>query len=511
MIVSYISYFCKILFVVFLLSSCSLQQFMKKAENQKILVSPKILERYGDSVRFELKAELPRQIITKDIRYEIIPEFHFDRKIQTFDKSIVFEGKNFPPSEIPKNSATFSMPYYEGMENGQLETYGVGYWKGRTKGRRSSSSVISQGMLNTPSLTQFGQSYQEKGIPELGLYVPTSGRETLGMYQSGWTEIRTVVMGYSLLSFSEKSQYMRVIEGKGDFTYKERMFQELPQYALFRRDVIPRLLRLEQGISIIKQTPMEISIMANHILKSNAVPQVLSEEDLAYAAMNEPRLKEKNELFAAMVKAYPSVFSWNNLGVTYLNLAQRSFDRISKMGLMVQAQEAFIQANEMFVNPFASYNLALLTIMNGDGLGAYQEFFISMSLSQHEPVRKMHQAKLGAASILNGDYRLAAIHLDQAERNEINLFNRGLAYFMARDFFNATISFEDSALLNFANGYPFYGLALVASRSGEEGKMVENIERAITRTEYLRNRVAYDLEFADYHQTESFLQVIRNQ
>ena len=507
--VSNISNFCKIIFSVLLLSSCSLQQFIKKAENQKISVAPKVLERFGDSVRFELKVELPRQLITNEITYKIVPEFHFDRKIQTFDKVIVFEGRDYPPSDIPRKAETFSMPYREGMETGQLEAYGVGFWKGRLRGKRGSSKVVSQGVLNTPALTQFGQYYQEGGIPVLGLYVPTAGRETLGMFQAGWTDVRTILMGYSMLSFGEKAQYMRVIEGKGDFTYKERRFQELPQYALFRRDIIPRFSRLEQGISTIKQSPMEISIMANHILRNNAVPHVLSEEDLAYAAINEPRLNEKNQLFAGMVRAYPSVFSWNNLGVTYLNLAHRTFDRARKLALLSKAQEAFEQANSFFENPFSSYNSALVTLMNGDGLGAYQEFFISMSLSQHEPVRKLHQAKLGAASILNGDYRLAAIHLDQAEQDEINLFNKGLAYFLARDYFNAMISFEDCALLNLQNGYPFYGLALIAARGGEENKLIENIEKAITRTEHLKNRVAYDLEFADYHQMEDFLRVIR--
>lgn len=507
--VSDISNFCKILFAVLLLGSCNLQQFMKKAENQKILVTPKILERDGDSIRFELKAELPRQIITNDITYKIFPEFHFDRKIQTFDRAIVFEGRDYPPSEIPRKNVTFSMPYQEGMATGQLEAYGVGYLRNRRKGKRSSSKVVTQGIMNTPSLTQFGQYYMEGGIPVLGLYVPTTGRETLGMFQAGWTDVRTILMGYSMLSFAEKSQYMRVVEGRGDFTYKERRFQELPQYALFRRDVLPRLSRLDQGISSTIQTPMEISIMANHILKNNAVPQVLSEGDLAYAAVNEPRLNEKSQLFEAMVRAYPSVFSWNNLGVTYLNLAHRTFDRTIKLSYLRKARDSFDQSNGFFENPFSSYNLALLTLMEGDGLGAYQEFFISMSLSQHEPVRKSHQAKLGAASILNGDYRLAAIHLDQAERDEINLFNKGLAYFLAGDYYNAMVGFEDSALLNLQNGYPFYGLALIAARSGEEIKLVENIQKAITRTEYLKNRVSYDLEFADYHQMEGFLQAIR--
>lgn len=509
MIVACFSNFCKTLFAVILLSSCSLQQFMKKAENQKIIVSPKTLERYGDSVRFELKAELPRQIITKDITYKIFPEFHFDRKIQAFDKAIVFEGKDYPPSEIPKNKVTLSMPYQDGMENGQLEVYGVGFWKNREKGKRSSSKVVSQGMVNTPALTQFGQFYQDGGIPQLGLYVPTAGRETLGMFQAGWSDIRMILMGSSMLSFAEKGQYLRVIEGKGDFTYKERRFQELPQYALFRRDILPRFLRLEEGISITRLSPMEISVMANHILKNNAVSQVLTEGDLAYAAMNEPRLNEKNQLYEGMVRAYPSVFSWNNLGVTYLNLAHRTFENVLKLGYLTKAQEAFYQANSIYENPFSSYNLALVTLMNGDGIGAYQEFFLSMSLSQHESVRKSHQAKLGAASILNGDYRLAAIHLNQAERNEINLFNKGLAYLLARDYYLAMVNFEDSALFNLANGFPFYGLSIIAARSGEEGKLVENIEKAINRTEYLKNRVAYDLEFVDYHQLDSFMEVIR--
>lgn len=509
MIVSYIFNFSKVFFFMLLLSSCSLQQFMKKAENQKILVSPNPLERFGDSVRFELLAELPRQIITKNITYKLIPEFHFDRKIYNFENAIVFEGADYPPSNQPIKKLAFAMPYIEGMETGQLEIYSLGYWKDREKGKRGSSSAITQGILNTPSLTQFGRFYQEEGIPELGLYVPSSGREAIGMYHAGWSEFRSLLMSYSLLSFSEKGEYMRVVEGKGDFTYKERLFQELPQYTLVRRDVLPGVSQLEKGISPIRQTPMEISIMANHILKGNAFPQVLTEPDLAYAAVNEPRLKEKNALFLAMVKAYPSVFSWNNLGVTYLNLANRTIDRKSKLNLLSQAQQAFTEANSLFENPFASYNLALLTLMRGDGLEAYSAFFISMSLSQHEPLRKLHQAKLGASAILNGDYRLAAIHLDQSQRNEITLFNRGLAYFLVGDYFNATVSFEESALINLTNGYPFYGLALIAARSGEESKLIENIEKAITRTPHLRTRVAYDLEFADYHQTDSFLEVIR--
>lgn len=499
-----------LIFVLLLSSACSVQQVIKKVENQKISVTPVPLERYGDSVRFTIHAELPRQVFHKNSNYKLTPEFIYGSRTVIFeDSELIFEGAKIEPSVTPTARQSFAMRFENGMETGSLEVYGTAYNNSGWLRRRGKSIILTTGVKNTPSLTQLGQIYETGEIQQLGLYVPNGGVATYGMFQEGWTTFASALQSYSNLTIEEKTKLVAMIQGKGDFTYKLKQLQESPHYYYLNRDVVAQIPNLQRGLPEIQKTPMEISVLSNHILNSNAVPQVLTESELAYAAAQEPRLEQKNRLYFAMVKAYPSVYSWNNLGVTYLNLYERETNRTKKLGHLSAARDAFDRANEIFENPYASFNLALISAFLGDYLQAYKEFFISMSLTQSDEIRKAHQGKLGAVSVLNGDYRLAAMHLNQGERNEINVFNRGLAYVMLEDYYNSTIAFEDCAVLNIENGYPFYGLALVAARNGEVDKLFENLQKAVEKNHYLRQRAMSDLEFLFYRQHDRFKEIFR--
>jgi len=498
------------LFFLLLFSSCSVRQVIKKVENQKISVTPVPLERYGDSVRFELRVSLPRQVFHKNANYKLIPEFHYGSRTVVFEESqFIFEGAKIEPSVTPEKRQSFSMRFENGMESGTLEIYGVAYNNSGWYKKRTKSSVLTRGVKNTPSLAQLGQIYESGNIFQIGLYVPRDGVDSYGMFQDGWRTFKDALQSYSGIGFDERAKIMTLIQGRGDYSYKEKQLQESPQYVALRRDVILRIPNLTTGLPEIQKTPMEISVLAHHIRNNNAVPQVLTESELAYAAANEPRLSEKNKLYFAMVKGYPSVFSWNNLGVTYLNLYHREVDRSKKLGHLSAARDAFDRANGIFENPYASFNMAMVDALLGNFLEAYQGFYISMSLTQSEELRKLHQAKLGAVSILNGDYRLAATHLNQGDRNQVNMFNRGLAYVMMEDYYNALISFEDSAVLEIENGYPFYGLALIGARNGEEERLFENLAKAVEKNEYLKQRALIDLEFLFYRQHDRFKNIFR--
>jgi tetratricopeptide (TPR) repeat protein len=498
------------LFVLLSFSSCSIQQVIKKVENQKISVSPVPLERYGDSVKFEIKVELPRQVFHKNANYRMVPEFYFGSQTKVFEaEGLVFEGAKIEPSVTPSKRQSFAMRFEDGMESGTLEMYGVAYSNKGWFKKRTRSYVLARGVKNSPSLTQLGQIYETGNIARIGLYVPREGIATYGMFEEGWGTLVSALRSYSGLGYDEKTEIIDLIQGRGDFTFKERQLQQNPNYAVLRRDIILTLPNLTSGLTAIQKTPMEISVLAHHIINNNAVPQVLTEQELAYAAENEPRMVQKSKLYFAMVKGYPSVFSWNNLGVTYLNLYHREVDRSKMLGHLNAARDAFENANAIFQNPFASFNQALITALLGDYLDAYKEFFISMSLTQSEDIRMLHQAKLGAVSILNGDYRLAAMHLNQSERDQVNLFNRGLAYLMMQDYYNALISFEDCAVKDIENGYPFYGLALIAARNGEYERFFENLQKATEKNEYLKQRAMVDLEFLFYRQEDRFKEIFR--
>lgn len=74
---------------------------------------------------------------------------------------------------------------------------------------------------------------------------------------------------------------------------------------------------------------------------------------------------------------------------------------------------------------------------------------------------------------------MAVIHLNNAEKSPVNLFNQGLANVLSGDYYNATIQFENSAIQNMSNGFPFYGLAIIAARNGEETKLYENLKKPL--------------------------------
>ncbi|WP_114750776.1 tetratricopeptide repeat protein [Pleomorphovibrio marinus] len=510
MIVLNISTTCKIFFLLFLLSSCSVRQFIKKAENQKISVNPPVLKRQGQEVNFELVVLLPRQAITKDVVYTLFPEFHYaNNRIYIFDETLTFKGEDENPAVAPQDKLTLSMPYREGMEKGELKVYGVATDRNGRFRKSSKKATVSTGIINTQSLAMLGESYEEGSIPKWGLEVPHDQNQLFGMYHGGWQELKNAIMRYSGVSFEEKSAFLKILEGKGDYYYKEKRLKALPQYDKIAREVFGRVSTFRVGVGQRGMSDQEISVMANHILTNNASPQTLPEAELAFAAMEEPRLQERSRLFEGLVKAYPSVFAWNNYGVTLLNLAERTASTSDKNRYLGLARHAFNEANSIFPNPYASYNYALILMIFGDYSGAYEEFYKSMYLTENADLRKKHEAKLGAVSIHTGDYRLGIIHLDKSFADEITLFNKGLAYLLAEDYLNSLVNFEEAALMNMENGYPFYGLALIAARNGEVDKLGEYLGKATEKSEKLRLRAVEDLEFKVYRESEAFKMALK--
>jgi tetratricopeptide (TPR) repeat protein len=223
----------------------------------------------------------------------------------------------------------------------------------------------------------------------------------------------------------------------------------------------------------------------------------------------EPGWSEKEAILRAMVEIYPSAYAYNNLGLVFTNQANRTQNTKERNQLLENALFAFNRSNGLFENPYAVHNLGIVFWLWKDKFSAYTNFYRAIALTNSDDLLKVHQAALGAVSIFNGDYRLAVIHLNKADKNPVNLFNQGLANVLMGDDYNATLQFENSAIRNMGNGFPFYGLAIIAARNGEEMKLYENLRKAITRSDFLRNRAAGDFEFAAYYEHVGFKEVLR--
>lgn len=328
-----------------------------------------------------------------------------------------------------------------------------------------------------------------------------------------WSDFRVLLDDYDGLSDGEKVEYFEIIGGPGDFDSKERAMQRLPTYRRVFNDLYPklRIARTEILTTKDKKTEAEISTLSNQIVRGNLTADELTEEEMGYAAALEPSLTSKQRIYEAQAAAYNSPMAHNNLGVVYLNQASRSASSSDKNDLLNKAIRSFEAANADGRNGYATHNLGQVYLMRGDYQTAYKHFSdaSTMNIEGDSDFEHLNDGIRGAVDILNGDYKLATIRLNNAPENEVNLFNKGLAYLLAEDYRNATNAFEESVMVNRDFGYGYYGLAIIAARAENAQVAIENIKKASERSSDLKKRAATDLEFRNVRNSSEFRDAIR--
>ena len=329
-----------------------------------------------------------------------------------------------------------------------------------------------------------------------------------------WSDFRVLLDDYNGLSDGEKEAYFEIIGGPGDFDSKERAMQRLPSYRTVFNDLYPklRIARTEILTTKDKKTEAEISTLSNQIVRGNLTADELTQEEMGYAAALEPSLNSKQQIYEAQAEAYNSPMAHNNLGVVYLNQASRTASSSEKNELLNKAIRSFEAANADGRNGYATHNLGQVYLMRGDYQTAYKHFSEASTMIDDggdDDFVHVNDGIRGAVDILNGDYKLATIRLNNAPENEVNLFNKGLAYLLAEDYRNATNAFEESVMVNRDFGYGYYGLAIIAARADNQQVATENLRKAAERSPELKRRAANDLEFRNIRETSDFREAIR--
>lgn len=327
-----------------------------------------------------------------------------------------------------------------------------------------------------------------------------------------WSDFRLLLADYNKITPEQKEAYYDIIYGEGDFDAKEKEMQQLPTYRTVFNDLYPqlRIAKTEILTNKEKKSEAEITLLAGRIANGSAQGDELSEEELAFAAAIAPGLGEKVGIYEAQVASYNSPMAYNNLGVAYLNQANRSLSTNEKNSLLGKARQSFEKANEDEENAYAFHNLGQIHLLSGDYVSAYEALYKAASLAEgNEELKSATNAALGAVGIRSGDYKLAGMLLNDAPENEANLFNKGLAFLLAEDYRNAINAFEESAIVNKEYGYGFYGLALVGARTGDESLLYENLKKAVQNNSFLKQRAASDQEFQKYKEQAAFREAIR--
>lgn len=328
-----------------------------------------------------------------------------------------------------------------------------------------------------------------------------------------WFDFRLLLREYTGINTNQRESYYNMLTSNGDFAEKLVQMRQFDTYRKVSSELYPRLRSAKVTVFLqnARFSDPEIAASVFKMLQDGRGLEGFSNEHLIYAGQQAKRLEEKERIYQKLTEINPSALAFNNLGVVYLNQAQRELGKREKNILINQAIKMFREANRLQANSISMHNVGRAFLLREDYFEAYLAISEASGLEKNESnaFLRYNEGIRGALDIINGDYRLATIRFNRAPENEVNFFNKGLAYFLAEDYRQALIAFEESVQVNRDFGYGFYGLALVAAKSGDQPALIENLEKAIIRSEYLKERAMKDVIFKDYLVEPRFVRIFK--
>jgi len=323
-----------------------------------------------------------------------------------------------------------------------------------------------------------------------------------------WTGFKMALNGYDKISASEKQEVLNVVNGSGSFEDKEKRLQKISAYKKIFADIYPGLRSAQTEILKVKdkKSDAEIAILAKMIVEGKAPADTLTYGEMAYAAHLTPSLDEKEAIYLVATKQYPHFASHNNLGVVYLVKAIEDAlvgnDATGDLENAVIQFEISIKNRE--TNPHAHGNLGVVLYMMGMVEQGHGEIVTALEMNPPVKHAKGFNSVKGVIEIELGRYDDAVQSLSSVEESSSNLFNRGLAYLLKKEYDAATNNFDEALEANSDNAKAFYGKAIVAARTGNAADIATNLAAAVAEDADLKETALGDLEFVKFADTDGF-------
>jgi hypothetical protein len=322
-----------------------------------------------------------------------------------------------------------------------------------------------------------------------------------------WTEFKNALANYSGISSEEKAEYLNIINAGGTFEEQEKKMKKLPTYKKVFRDVYPGLRTAKTEILTIKEkkTDAEISVLAKQITAGEAKPDALSFEEMMYAATLTPSLAEKVAIYEAATKKGTYWNAHNNLAAAYI--AQAIENPSNAASLAEKAKAQLDIAARLNAAPEVHANLASVAMLQGNPYAAYAHANRATGL-RGDNAAGLNGVKASAA-IYIARYSEAVSAASAATNTADNLFNKGLAQVLNKDYQNALNSFAEATRLNSNHALAWYGAAVASARLGNADGVVSNLANAVKAEPSLKEMALTDLEFARFNTTEAFRNVLK--
>ncbi len=326
-----------------------------------------------------------------------------------------------------------------------------------------------------------------------------------------WFDLRLLLRDYNKISTQRKDQYYDVLLNGADYLTQLNQLNRLPGFDQVSDDLFPRLrvAKIEIEARPLSGLNQEEALALKKVLEGGGGSAGLNLADWARAGEFSPRLADKAEIYSKMTELFRSALPYNNLAVVRLKEAQQTLDRDAKEKLWDEATWLLNQAARLETSPYILHNQGQILIFQGDYWAAYKKLSDASVLTKNPEFLQINENLRGALDIIRGDYRLATLRFVNSGLDAKNLFNKGLAYYLAKDFSNASLSFEESVIAQREFGYGFYGLAMIAMETGQKEIAMIQLQKAIATSEYLYQKALIDPIFEEVRAEPEFFELLR--
>ncbi len=323
-----------------------------------------------------------------------------------------------------------------------------------------------------------------------------------------WNNFRTELEKYDGLTSEQKAEYLNIINSGGSFEDQEKQMKRLPTYRKVFANVYPKLRTAKTEILVVKdkKTDAEISVLSKQITQG-ANADTLSFEELMYAATLTPSLEEKEAIYSAATKKGSNWNAHNNLGAVYL--AQAKENGANATALADKAQAQLELAARIQDAPEIQANLASVQMIKGNAYAAYNHASKALNSGlQGDNAAGVNGVK-GAAEIAKAQYADAIRSTSNATDEVENLFNKGLAQLLNKDFQNAANSFNDAIQKDSNFALAHYGAAIAAARQDKGEDVAKHLANAAKADSNLKSSALADVEFAKFAAEQSFRDALK--
>ncbi|WP_187263682.1 tetratricopeptide repeat protein [Pontibacter beigongshangensis] len=314
----------------------------------------------------------------------------------------------------------------------------------------------------------------------------------------------------SALPKKQVAEILAVIGKRGSLTAMATSLQHTQAYPYLQRYIYPslRTARAEINYKRSRKPDYRLYLLAQKIADQKAAPDQLTADELLYAATLTPLLSERKKLFEASVKLTDKWPAYFNLGVVYLQMADKEYRPAVQHRLLDSAIHHLSYAG--YRNPTAAvhYGLGSARHVRGDKPKALESYNYAIRMGGDSTLLTRIFADKAALEIEMGLYDEAIASLRYAGDSYQTQMNLGLSYLLKENHEGAE-RFYQLALQHKPNdARAHYFLAVVAARSKQEQMLAEHLRRAIRSNQALIKEAVEDLEFRDYHRTRFFQEAL---